>query len=355
MTGTYFETFLVGGLGLLVAAALAIAWLLWRQEDIRRDAIKLSLEGIGAEFRLNMFQTVRELADVESGRLGLAGDLPVLDHPQLDGVLAETMAADKRALAALQATYQSIEASKRRLRYALDRGEPIETPLEDAKAAAIDGICTLYLWEKQDGRPPEKAHATRSWWVRDWMKAHGFHQDLLPGLALRDAVVENLRCAGMRLTPHPLTLTAHEYYSRPYDRKADPRGVFGKRRHAGGEEEDAEKAAIVEEETAVEPVTPETPLETIAEEKADAGPDEEQVPASVETPGSNSPEPAQTAPSNETEPVTAAQDTSAEAVAAEDQASSPYIPFGKSASTGQASAPTGEGSPEDATERGSGS
>ena len=103
MSGTYFETFLVGGLGLLVTAALAITWLLWRQDDTRQEAIKLSLEGIGHEFRFNMFQTVRELADVCEGRIRLSRDIPVIEHPQLNAVLATIMATDKRPLAASMA------------------------------------------------------------------------------------------------------------------------------------------------------------------------------------------------------------------------------------------------------------
>lgn len=230
MSGTYFETFLVGGLALLVAASLSIAWLLWRQDDVRREAIGLALEGIGHEFRFNMFQTVREIGDVDRGLIRSAIDLPTLAHPQLDAVLSHLMATDKRALAAVQATYQSIEAQKRKVRMALEDGDVSDETLDGLKAATIDGISTLYLWEDHEGRPPKLARSTRSWWVRDWMKAHGFEQDLMPGLALRDAVVDNLRSNGMVLTPQPLSLTAYEYYSRPYDREADSRGVFGKRK-----------------------------------------------------------------------------------------------------------------------------
>ncbi|MEM5516689.1 hypothetical protein WNY37_06985 [Henriciella sp. AS95] len=244
MNGTYFETFMVGGLALMVAAALSIAWLLWRQDDVRREAVGLALEGIGHEFRFNMFQMVREINDVEDGMIRLPVDLPTLAHPQLDAVLGEMIATDKRALAAIQATYQILEARKRRVRMQLADGAVDDEEMTALKAATVQGISTLYLWEDHEGAPPEKARSTRSWWVRDWMKAHGFTQDLLSGLALRDAVVEDLRQNGMELTPQPLTLTAHEYYSRQYDRHADPRGVFGTRRL---EESEAEEAALAEE------------------------------------------------------------------------------------------------------------
>ena len=230
MTGTYFESFMVGGLALLVAAALSVAWLLWRQNDTRKESIALALEGIGHEFRFNMFQTVREIGELSDGTIRLAIDLPRLAQPQLDGLLAHLVATDKRALAAVQATYERIEASKRRVRMELDEGELGQDTLDGLKRATVDGIATLYLWEEHEGRLPAHARSTRSWWVRDWMKAHGFAQDLVPGLALRDSVVDHLRDSGMVLTPQPLALSAYEYYGRQYDRNADPRGVFGKRR-----------------------------------------------------------------------------------------------------------------------------
>jgi len=296
MSGTYFETFLVGGLGLLVTAALAITWLLWRQADTRQEAIKLSLEGIGHEFRFNMFQTVRELADVCEGRIRLSRDIPVIEHPQLNAVLATVLATDKRPLAAVQATYQAIEAAKRRLRYAMDQGEAIDEPLEAAKTAAVNGISTLYLWEKHEGCPPERARSTRSWWVRDWMKKHGFHQDLLPGLYLRDAVVEDLRGSGMELTPKPLMLSAHEYYSRHYDRKADPRGVFGKRKIPKAApvamDEEAEAGADIEADADVQPAAEPAQAEAPAEPVSEAAAPAEEAPA-AEVSVLEEPEPAE--------------------------------------------------------------
>ena len=104
--------------------------------------------------------------------------------------------------------------------------------LSEAVDAVIDGIAALYLWEEHKGASPSEAESTRSWHVRDWMKAHKFQVDAFPGLHLRDAVVERLRLWGMTLTPKPLTHTAYEYYAMQYDRKADPRAPFWKRRAA---------------------------------------------------------------------------------------------------------------------------
>ena len=213
MRGTYFESFLAGGLTLLVIAALAIALLLWRREDRNRTAIAEAFRGAGEEFRLNMHQTLRQLADLKSGRIGRARDLPVMSHPQLDGVLAAMIPADKRALAGLRGVYTALEDARARLRHALDEGKGLPEALEDGEAAAVHGICTLYLWECHDGRAPQEARSTRSRHVRDWLKANGYSQTMVPGMALRDEVVDCLRRSGMALTPRPLTHSAHEYYA----------------------------------------------------------------------------------------------------------------------------------------------
>lgn len=213
MRGTYFESFLAGGLTLLVIAALAIALLLWRREDRSRTAIAEAFRGAGEEFRLNMHQTLRQLADLKTGRIGRARDLPVMSHPQLDGVLAAMIPADKRALAGLRGVYTALEGARARLRHALDEGKGLSEALEDGEAAAVHGICTLYLWECHDGRAPQEARSTRSRHVRDWLKANGYSQTMVPGMALRDEVVDCLRRSGMALTPRPLTHSAHEYYA----------------------------------------------------------------------------------------------------------------------------------------------
>lgn len=215
MRGTYFETFVAGGLVLLVIGVLAVAFLLWRREDGRRAAVAQSFRGIGEEFRLNLQHALKEIADLHRGRIGLAHDIPAITHPQLDGLLSATIVADKRALAVLHGVYSDLESAKRRLRFALERDHDLSVPLEDAEQSVIRGICALYLWQQHDGRAPEDAASTRSAHVRDWLKAKGFEQDMVPGMALRDEVVECLRRSGMALTPKPLTHSAYEYYALP--------------------------------------------------------------------------------------------------------------------------------------------
>jgi len=123
-----------------------------------------------------------------------------------------------------------LQARKLLLQADLEAGGQGKAEYDAAVDAAIDGLTTLYMWDAHNGERPHEARSTRSWAVRDWLKSNGFGQIELPGLHLRDTVVERLRAYGMRLTPKPLSHTAHEYWSMQYDRQADPRGVFGKRR-----------------------------------------------------------------------------------------------------------------------------
>ena len=88
------------------------------------------------------------------------------------------------------------------------------------------------------------------------MKAHKFDVDVYPGKNLRDEVVKHLRDDGMTLTPKPLNLTASEYWSRRYDRYADPRGPFGKRKPPANDADAAPEPTDAEMIEAAEIVDP---------------------------------------------------------------------------------------------------
>ncbi|MEM9938517.1 MAG: hypothetical protein AAF768_06700 [Pseudomonadota bacterium] len=230
MSDGYFQTFMVGGLLILIGAVVFLAWSAWRYVDRERDMEKLSLEGVGHELRVNLQRLLQELSDVASENATRPADLLPLVHPQLDAILSRPGEADRRALTVIRASYTEIVARKLDIRSALAQGQNVAAPTDSAVNALIDGLATLYLWEEHRGRPPAEAHSTRSWHVRDWMKGHAFPVDALPNIHLRDAVVERLRLYGMTLTPKPLTHTAHEYFSMQYDRKADPNAPFWKRK-----------------------------------------------------------------------------------------------------------------------------
>ncbi len=218
-----------GALLILAVAALVIAWVVWANRQDQREAAEQTIEGVGHELRITIQRFMAELAAITRGERVDGGDLMAVSHPQLDAVYASMVRANRNALSVIGATYQTLQARKLDIREAWAQGR---APTEEAGLAVdavIDAIVTLYLWEEHGGRRPGEAHATRSWRVRQWMKSHGMSSDVFPGMHLRDAVVERLRIYGMTLTPHPLTHTAHEYYSLRYDRYRDPHAPFGRR------------------------------------------------------------------------------------------------------------------------------
>lgn len=230
MSNTTFETFIVSGLLVLIAVVAFLAWSAWRRVDRERDMEKLALSGVAYELRLNLQRMLTELAGIANGTVRSDIEIIPIVHPQLDALLARPTETDRKGLTAIRSNYNELSAHKSSLRAALSGQGDIAAPANIAVDAVIGSIASLYLWEEHKGRAPEDAHSTRSWDVRDWMKATPFQADLLPGLHLRDQVVERLRGAGMTLTPKPLTHTAHEFYSMRYDRKADPNAPFWKRK-----------------------------------------------------------------------------------------------------------------------------
>ena len=230
MSGTAFQTFMTGGMLLLVVSITAIGWILWAGRDARHDAEEAALEGVGHELKLNLQRMLMELASLAHGQPYRAGALMEVKHPQLDAVNTGLVHCDRRALAVIGATYQDLQARKYLLQADLEANGQGQAEFELAVDAAMDGLTTLYMWDAHDGQRPDQAPSTRSWAVRDWLKSNGFGQIELPGMHLRDTVVARLRAYGMKLTPKPLSHTANEYWSMQYDRQADPRGVFGARR-----------------------------------------------------------------------------------------------------------------------------
>ena len=230
MSNDQFAAFMSGGMVFLVASALAIAWILWRERDARIDMTRSALEGVGHEYRINVQRIITELSMVAHNELPGPSALLPISHPQLDGVNANLIETNRKALAVINASYLELSARKELVRQAIINESDIQQDLTDAIYASIDAITTLYLWEEHKGLSPHEARSTRSWYVRDWMKEHNFQNDAFPDLHLRDQVVERLRTYGMPLTPKPLTHTAHEYYSMRYDRYADPRSPFGRRK-----------------------------------------------------------------------------------------------------------------------------
>lgn len=277
MANATFETFLVSGLLILIIAIGYMAWSAWRWVDRERDMEKRSLDGIRHEMRLNLKRLLDELQGVSDGSLQSEIDVIPIVHPQLDALLSRPNEADRRGLTIIRGNYNELSAHKQSLRAALAGSAPVELPANRAVRALIGSIATLYLWEEHKGCPPERARSTRTWDVRDWMKATPFEAHALPGLHLRDEVVAHLRAAGMTLTPKPLTHTAHEFYSMQYDRKADPNAPFWKRKPKKAVAEESAESEEVVEEPASDPV--ETTAEPAAEPERPQEPPMEQADA----------------------------------------------------------------------------
>lgn len=252
MTNATFETFLVSGLLILIIGIAYLAWSAWRWVDRERDMEKRSLDGVRHEMRLNLKRMLTELAGVADGSLRSEIDIIPVVHPQLDALLTRPNEADRRGLTIIRGNYNELSAHKQSLRSALASASEVTAPANIAVEALIGSIATLYLWEEHKGCPPDSAGSTRSWDVRDWMKATPFHANALPGLHLRDQVVERLRSEGMELTPKPLSHSASEYFAMQYDRKADPNAPFWKRKA---------KPVVVEAEEVVAEAAPEMPAE----------------------------------------------------------------------------------------------
>ncbi|MEL6825919.1 MAG: hypothetical protein AAFN91_06670 [Pseudomonadota bacterium] len=310
MSDATFETFLVSGLLVLIAAIAYLAWSAWRWVDRERDMEKRAMDGVGYELRHNLKRMMTELAGLANGSVKRDFELVPVVHPQLDALLSRPNEADRGGLTVIRGNYNELSAHKQSLRAALASHSDIDRPANVAVDAVIGSLATLYLWEEHKGCAAESARSTRSWDVRDWMKANKFHANLLPGLHLRDQVVERLRQDGMTLTPKPLTYTASEYFAKQYDRKADPNAPFWKRKKKKEPVEEAAAAAAVVADT-VETNDPVAAPETVTETApAREGPETVEATETVETAAAIEPTPPpQTEPALEPEPKIAAAET----------------------------------------------
>ncbi len=257
MSEAQFYTFLTGGLGLLVALMTLAAWHLWRMREETRAGRLSALGGISHEMRINLQRMVSELSQVAANPSVGPDVLLPIRHPQLDGVNASLINANRNGIAVIGVTYQELEARKLSLRAQLAQGNAPGNVLDDAMDATINGVAALYFWEVHQGALPNEIGRVRSWDVRDWMKAHGFKSEAFPGMHLRDEVVERLRMYGLELTPKPLTHTAWEYYNMHYDRHADRRGPLGQRREKPADEPEIAPQIEDEVEEDVEVARPE--------------------------------------------------------------------------------------------------
>ncbi|MCI4644066.1 MAG: hypothetical protein MRY64_04725 [Hyphomonadaceae bacterium] len=246
--------FQTGALLLLAIAGLSISLILWRDRNDRKLVEVQTLEGVGHELRLILLRFMAELSAITHDEPVAGGELMVVRHPQLDAVYSLGVPGNRNALSIIGATYQTLQSRKNDLIHAAQAGEDLSAVTPAAIDAVIDAITTLYLWEEHGGAKPANAPMTRTWRVRQWMIGHGMVWNVFPDMHLRDEVVERLRTYGMRLTPRPLTHTAHEYYSMRYDRKADRNAPMWKRSKKNSKSTSKKAAPVKLAETLPHPV-----------------------------------------------------------------------------------------------------
>lgn len=229
MPGSEYDVFMIGGMTILVIGVLTLAWAAWRRHELSVDGVKQTIDGVSHEVCTNVQRAIGELGQLARGEPGKASMLMPAKYPMIDLLNAHPFDIDRKATHQLSHCITLLEAARLDLRTALARGGDSAAALEEAMEAGLQAIIGLYLWEMHKGVGPAEAASTRSRAVREWMKARAFDAEVYPDQNLRDEVIRRLRAAGMTLTPKPLSLTASEYWSRRYDRKADPRGPFGRR------------------------------------------------------------------------------------------------------------------------------
>ena len=215
MREDYLETFLVGGLGLLVVTTLMIAWLLWQERRARKMSIGVALAGVGYEFVHNLHQVLVEIARLKAGVPGSVQGLVPLAHPQLDGVIAHPMATDKRALSGVHSAYRSLEVYRMRIRERAAHGRNATGAIDELTDSAVHAIATAYLWDRHGGRLPRKARSPRASAVHRWLTSHGFAREAVEGRDLHDAVIRALQDGGTALKPRPISMPALDEDTSP--------------------------------------------------------------------------------------------------------------------------------------------
>ena len=93
MSESQFYTFITGGVSLMIAAGLLVAWHLWRMREEHQAGIVSALDGVSHELRINLQRFVSELGQVHAIEQAGPDLLLPVRHPQLDGVNASMIRA----------------------------------------------------------------------------------------------------------------------------------------------------------------------------------------------------------------------------------------------------------------------
>ena len=219
----------VGIVAALLGSLLTQGFARSREERREEKALRNLVDGIGKEYRLNLFEALGEmqalvigrdgelLHDIdrstllEPGRLSLVPVEPILHRSAMSN-LADL---DHATMSIIGYGYRELERQKQGIRDAVADRRLVYGQVQDLVHEVIKGLASLYLWTHYYGRTPADVGSVRKRELLAFARRQGLDRFSFPGMHLFDLLTQYLRGFGLKVTPVPLTMTAAEYYSRP--------------------------------------------------------------------------------------------------------------------------------------------
>lgn len=219
----------VGLVAALVGSMLTQGFARSREERREEKALANLIQGIGKEYRLNLFEALVEMQSLVIGsdgdvvdsvdratqlqpsRLSLVPVEPILHRSAMQN-LADL---DHSAMAIIGYGYRELERQKADIRSAVSEGNLVYGQVQDLVHEVVKGVASLYLWTEHYGRTPAQIGSVRKYDLLEYARKQGLDRFSFPGMHLFDLLTQYLRGFGLKVTPVPLVMTAAEYYSRP--------------------------------------------------------------------------------------------------------------------------------------------
>ncbi len=233
MNGTEaYWIYITAGVGIVAAllgSLLTQGFARSREERREEKALRNLVDGIGKEYRLNLFEALGEmqalvigrdgdlLSDIDRathldpGRLSLVPVEPILHRSAMTN-LADL---DHATMAIIGYGYRELERQKQGIREAVEERRLVYGQVQDLVHEVVKGLASLYLWNNYYGRTPADVGSVRKRDLLAFARRQGLDRFSFPGMHLFDLLTQYLRGFGLKVTPVPLTMTAAEYYSKP--------------------------------------------------------------------------------------------------------------------------------------------
>jgi len=219
----------VGVVAALLGSLLTQGFARSREERREEKALRNLVDGIGKEYRLNLFEALGEMqalvigrdgellqdinrpTHLEPGRLSLVPVEPILHRSAMSN-LADL---DHAAMSVIAYGYRELERQKQGIREAVMDRRLVYGQVQDLVHEVIKGLASLYLWTHFYGRTPADVGSVRKRELLAFARRQGLDRFAFPGMHLFDLLTPYLRGFGLKGTPVPLTMTAAGYYSKP--------------------------------------------------------------------------------------------------------------------------------------------